>query len=229
MRDIIWDLDGVVSDFRLGFNRFAADRFPHHLVSSQGAAKRWGISGLTQEQETTIWLAIENGDYNWSKQSSLLNAGDWVALRNLKALGTTFWYVTSRSGPPEQVRAETMLWLEREGFPDIENIAVTGDKVKAIRYHPAGLHPVALIDDDIRNIVAYSIEFGPEVTYLRDWQYNRVDEVLRVYGDLDVPSAVTGKSGAGLAVAAARTARRVSSVAEFCYAAMESIDGIDRG
>jgi hypothetical protein len=212
MNDIIWDIDGVLSDFTFGFKKFVR-RFHDIPLAPCGAKKSWQFRGLAQAEEDEIWRRIAAGKYDWSLQSSLLTAGDWHGIRDLKDAGTTFQYITSRLGPAEQVIEQTVRWLREEGFPDYENVTLSSDKVAAIKVW--GYEPVALIDDDIRNIYAYMKLYSG--TFVRDWQYNRKWEVVQVHG-ADSNEAF-----------AAQHAHRVSSVSEFCYAALESIDGIDRG
>lgn len=217
--DIIWDIDGVLSDFTFGFKTFVNTR--HHIpVAPCGAKKSWQFRGLARMEEDEIWRAIAAGKYDWSAQPSLLAPVDKYAMNALRfATGldkpVRFHYITSRLGPPSQVEAQTRQWLKDEMLPDYENVVVSGDKVTTA--NEMGLQVAACIDDDIRNVVAYGLEFGNDVTYIRDWQYNRYAEVNVVYG-LTSPEA-----------AASWFAKRVSSVVEFCYAALESIDGIDRG
>jgi hypothetical protein len=213
--DIIWDIDGVLSDFTLGFKKFINER--HRIpVAPCGAKKSWAFRGLAPAEEVDMWQQAASGKYDWSQQGSLLTAGDWQGIRDLKEGGATYWYITSRFGPPSQVIAQTQQWLSDQGFPDVENLCLTMDKVDSIKFHPAHIDPIALIDDDIRNIVSYDAAFGAGRVFIRDWQYNRGHAVFADYGH-------------SIESVTALSCNRVSSVSEFCYKALENIDGIDRG
>lgn len=215
--DIIWDLDGVLSDFTLGFKNFVR-RFYGIPLATCGGKKSWQFRHLASAEEDDIWRRIAKGEYDWSEQVSLLTPSDHIAIAHLRAtqagLPVRFQYVTSRLGPEEQVREQSIRWLRDTGLPDYGNVTVTNDKVPVVKSQFPFVG--GLIDDDIRNVAAYRDAFNPDIVFLRDWQYNRETEVAAVYG----VSAVHG---------AALCARRVSSISEFCYAVLERIDGVDRG
>ena len=158
--------------------------------------------------------------WNWTQQFADFTyqpgSASTYCIRDLKEGGATYWYITSRFGPPSQVIAQTQQWLSDQGFPDVENLCLTMDKVDSIKFHPAHIDPIALIDDDIRNIVSYDAAFGAGRVFIRDWQYNRGHAVFADYGH-------------SIESVTALSCNRVSSVSEFCYKALENIDGIDRG
>lgn len=216
--DIIWDIDGVLSDFTYGFKEFVR-QFHNIPLAPCGAKKSWQFRGLAPAEEDDIWRRIAAGQYDWSAQPSLLTSGDQFAITRLRCadgpLPVRFQYVTSRLGPEEQVIAQTIKWLRETGLPDAENVTVSNEKVKVVQSQFPFVG--GLIDDDIRNIVAYNAAFGGDKTFIRDWQYNRYPEVSHVY------------SIASDEATQAWFARRVSSVAEFCFAVLETIDGVDRG
>jgi hypothetical protein len=227
MKDIIWDIDGVLSDFTLGFKQFVR-RFHEIPLAPCGAKKTWQFSGLSQAEEGAIWGRIAKGEYDWSMQGSLLTAGDWHGIRDLHAAGAEFQYITSRLGPVAQVEAQTIQWLHGQGFPDEGNVHVSDSKVKTI--NELGFEPLALIDDDIRNIVQYTLFFGDDKTYIRDWQYNRAGEVAHVYGEhTHGQDPLLACPDHPLEATVARHCKRVSSISEFCYSVLEGIDGVDRG
>ena len=215
--DIIWDLDGVLSDFTLGFKNFVR-RFYNVPLATCGGKKSWQFRHLASAEEDEVWGRIAKGQYDWSEQVSLLTPGDHIAIAHLRTtqagLPVRFQYVTSRLGPEEQVREQSIRWIRDTGLPDYNNVTVTNDKVPVVKSQFPFVG--GLIDDDIRNVAAYRDAFNPDIVFLRDWQYSRPTEVLYVHGE-------------GPLYDAALKSRRVSSISEFCYAVLETIDGVDRG
>ena len=199
---VVIDIDGVLAEFVMPFKAFINNYFPYR-VAPTGAQQDWQYRGMSRAEWDEVWAHVVSGKWDWSTLPSLLTAGDTFAIQELRKTGQVcFEYVTNREGP--QVQAQTAAWLAREGLPQ-GRITVVADKVGFIQANVPNVF--AIIEDSPANIVKY-VEAGlRDKLYIRDWPYNR-----NIFAEFSEDDMFT---------------KRVSSVAEFCYAVITNITNRD--
>ena len=170
---VVFDVDGVLADFTLGFTSMAHLKFPElpkpHGNSMQQTWDFASGTGLwTKEQEDACWQEIGQSSTFWSGLYPLVIEADRVAMRRLSKVAD-LWYVTARFGiaPGKQTRN----WLGSYGFPQFENVIALGDrkgtKVDVIQE----LKAVAAIDDAPAHLEA--LDKIPHLSlFKRNWPYN---------------------------------------------------------
>ncbi len=206
---VVFDIDGVLAEFVLPFKSFINNYMPYPLAPT-GAQQDWQYRGMSRADWDTVWQHVRSGKWDWSTLPSLLTEGDTFSIQALRRTGQVcFEYVTNREGPRAQ--EQTAAWLSREGLPQ-GRISVVADKVAFIEANVPNVF--AIIEDSPTNIAKY-VEAGyGDKLYVRDWPYNRAGSTLRDGTHFNADNEYLHF-------------KRVSSVAEFCFAVITAITSRD--
>lgn len=172
---IMWDIDGVLADFTLGFTELANRLYPDIPVHGNSIQKFWQFTGQspawTKEKETACWKEIQKSDSFWYDLPSLLVRADLLAMKRLSRV-FDFRYVTGRFG--DNPIGQTTNWLMTLGVPQPQEVSLAGGRtgmnkgVIAKRFRAW-----AAIDDSPRNLEELD-KNGPEnlVLFRRRAKYN---------------------------------------------------------
>lgn len=156
---VAFDIDGVLTDFTLGFTRMAAllGLVKHEWSTDQ--QKTWDFDFHVD----LVWAAVDANPRFWFDLDPLVTVGE-IGLMNDMAEKASVIYVTGRHGTAEK---QTTAWLERYGLPEGP---VFFDADKEALYRSLGKQLVAAIDD--RPVICALWGKGLPV-YTRVAPYNR--------------------------------------------------------
>lgn len=174
----VFDIDGVLADFILGFTARAAALFPLQAattVHSTVEHARWGdFPGLSSEDEAVVWESIQHDPTFWKNLPDLCSYDEWSVLKTLTDRADVY-FATNRSGV--NPLAQTRAWLIAHGITD-PNIVITKYKGEFCRIVAA----TYAIDDkaDNASCIAWNSQREGRITipYLIDRPYNRYDHEI---------------------------------------------------
>lgn len=149
---VVFDLDGVIVDFGLGFSEYL------ELEPPQGCEmqKTWRFEDspdypdLTAHEVEDAWKGIRKSDDFWSELPSALTEADEAAIHRL-AEAYDIMYVTDRNVGVDPV-GQTVGWLIDQSLPNPYHVLsrrVTNQKKWEV---VKTLHPIAMIEDSPKNL-----------------------------------------------------------------------------
>ena len=172
---VMWDIDGVLADFTLGFTELANGLYPSIPVNGTSVQKFWQFTGQssawTKEKETACWKWIQKSDSFWYNLSSLLVRADQLAMGRLAKV-FDFQYVTGRFG--EDSRNQTTNWLMTMGVPRPFGVTLLGDQSRMNKGAIAKRFRARFAIDDAPRYLEEIDKNGPEdlVLFRRRTKYN---------------------------------------------------------
>jgi phosphoglycolate phosphatase-like HAD superfamily hydrolase len=168
---VVFDLDGVLCDFALGFSRLCSTMFlfkPFTTIE-QVTWKDYRARGLSYDDIGRVWEKVAASDVWWETLPPLNDALDsgriWM---DLLASHVELHYVTNRKAPAN-VGSQSRRWLEKYGFPAGE-VHVVSEKAEYVRDN-FGDRLRGAIDDSPYNIRGYA-KLGLPL-YVREWRFNQ--------------------------------------------------------
>ena len=174
-RTFVFDVDGCLADFILGFTTLAHKYDTTIPFYSTYQQKVWGqFSGMTAKQEDDTWKIVDNDTQFWENLEPLGDYVEWERLKDLHAV-STIYFATSRRGIDP--RGQTINFLEKQGIyrPQVIVTSMKGIFCKCVRAKYA-------IDDKADNAqaIAWIAEWqgGRTVPYILDRPYNRYNDLI---------------------------------------------------
>ena len=165
----IFDVDGVLANFRHGYNKVCAERFGTPM---EYEVVQWDTNppGLTREQEATAWLHIQKTPAWWVSLDPLISQDTFHKIDELVDYHDVY-FVTNRYGP--FVKRQTEDWLKHFGIwrPTVIISKDKGDVAHALRAD-------VLIDDKAGNVVAVQYLSRKTKPFILDAPYNRWDSTV---------------------------------------------------
>ena len=168
---VVFDLDGVLVDFALGFSRLCATMylFTPYSTAEQNTWKDFRTRGLAYDEIGRVWDKVAASEFWWETLPPLNDARDsgriWM---NLLSEFAELHYVTNRKAPAN-VGTQSRRWLEKHEFPEGEVHVVT-EKAEYVRDN-FGDRLWGAIDDSPYNIRGYA-KLGLPL-YVREWRFNQ--------------------------------------------------------
>lgn len=178
MRIHIFDMDGVVVDFALGFTMLGRQEFGNHVpIVRAHDYSCWGFGDyLTKEEQSTLWQIVIASDDFWLNLTPLVSYEVFKRINDLTWRGDHVYFVTSRPGKASMsAQRQTYLWLKDQGII-APNVVVTGKKgefAKMIGAHYS-------IEDKIENAWVIHWLSNKTKSYLIDRPYNRIPEEPKI-------------------------------------------------
>jgi len=166
---VVFDIDGVLCDFALGFSRLAATifRFEPYTTADQVTWKDFRKRGLSYEDIGKVWNLVDHSEFWWETVPPLMSQSQDIAWMTLLSQVVDLHYVTNRSAP-DNVGDQTRRWLSKHGYPE-GDVHVVSEKAQFVQNTFSNL--LGAIDDSPYNIEGYATRGLP--LYVRDWQFNR--------------------------------------------------------
>jgi len=164
-----------------------------YRVAPTGAQANWQYSGLSRPELEKVWEQVNLGKWDWSTLPTLLTSGDEFAIQELRRVGQVTFEYVSNRQGP-RAKVQTEAWLAHNGLPS-GRVSIVDNKVDFIQSNIPNC--IAIIEDAPANLEAYTAAGWDDKLFIRDWPYNRQGGYKR--------------------------ARRVSSVAEFCFTLIRDI------
>ena len=115
MKAVIFDCDGVLADFSLGFTSLARELFGNRVAlrTSQTQA-RWDFTDIMPPMDVnSVWDAIEASDSFWQDLVPCVGGEIFFRISAL-SLVRPVYFVSARSQGPN-TKQQTEAWLNRQG------------------------------------------------------------------------------------------------------------------
>lgn len=115
MKRIIFDVDGVLANFILGFTTLGNQRYFTPIVDTT-QHKKWGaFPGLDLVKEESLWGIVKKcKNLFWFNLNPLVPLETFSRIQNLSSRGHSMYFVTSRPG--EHAKQQTEQWLRKYGI-----------------------------------------------------------------------------------------------------------------
>lgn len=176
---VMFDIDGVLAEFVLGYTRLAQKLGWHGKPYSTLMQPGWEFFNIPPNICRATWEEIDRlGSKFWESLEPLTTPENFVIIDHLAnyVAGCEVQFVTSRGqfkGDAEPIRQATVKWLEAQGVRN-PRVIVSPDKGD-IAHDWGATH---LIDDKAGNAVyaAYRTRRMGTKVYLLDTPYNQFDQ-----------------------------------------------------
>ena len=166
---IVFDLDGTIVDFILGYTVIANNWFGTPIVKAVEQSD-WNLDealGLTEVQTNLIWNHIQGHDRFWAELPAI---GEPKEMQQIAELAEEFdtYFVTMRSGVA--VKRQSEEWLVERGIKNPSVIVTRGGRLKG----PLALAIGAtyLLEDNIGIAEAVAKDSPGTSTFLIERPYN---------------------------------------------------------
>ena len=174
---VVWDVDGVLADFCLGFTLLANELYGTQVLTSY-ECKTWGWSdgqgGLTKEVMDGTWKYIKHSSYYWQDLPPLATKKEFGGIEKMAQNNIMIpYFITARPGIHAQ--QQTAIFLTQHGitFPTVilaypgVDMAPSSVKGGLCKYLGAQL----AIDDNVGNIEDIA-KNSPTIPFIRSLPYN---------------------------------------------------------
>lgn len=173
---VMFDVDGVLADFVLGFTSLAAKEFGTPTeTTTQHRVWDW-FPGLDKRQVDHLWKVIEENDRGfWAELFPLFSSTEAKYIKLLtERTGVEVYFVSNRH--TRTALQQTRMWLAN--WLDIHNpnVVLVGKQGKG--YVAKGLEADFCIDDKLGNAVYVGYEAPKTRSYLIERPYNAVDGAM---------------------------------------------------
>ena len=173
-RPIVFDVDGVLANFTLGFTQRAAQIDARVMVRSSEEQLEWDFRDFPPGVEAATWRSVQQDPCFWAllyaHPGATLDVFDTI--QELSVVRPVY-FATNRVGIGAHTQTER--WLSRYGIRN-PTVIVTRRKGEFCNVVDAA----ACIDDKAGNAVYVAYECPNTRSYLLNTQYNRFDH--RVLG-----------------------------------------------
>lgn len=168
---VVFDIDGVLANFALGFTRLAKEMGLTDTVVENGEQMSWNFPFHVD----SVWSRVDSTYNFWEALQPFVDEDDMDAMHAL-AQEAHVMYVTGRNG--EAAERQTHNWLNEWDFPEgpVFFVPRKSDKEEVIL--PNRYQLIGVLDDKPSILESLAAENIPVVA--RDWPYNRSVPVPRV-------------------------------------------------
>lgn len=115
MKTVLFDMDGVLADFVLGFTKLIHEFDPSFPVVPTGKTLDWGMSDVPSKLKDKAWRKVKSTPWWWWSLSPLVTQETFKRIRRL-ANENRIYFVTSREEGTPHVLRQTQLWLSEQGI-----------------------------------------------------------------------------------------------------------------
>lgn len=175
---IMFDVDGCLADFVLGFTMLAHDLFGTAIVGTEDQPswnfRTWGL--LTRDQENETWKLLRGDSTWWARLKPMISDETFRRINLLKQAHEVV-FCTNRSSSASPPGWQTALWLEQHGI--LRPSVIVSNKKGEIARAIGATHA---LDDKIENAWAiHWISDSPQTkSFLVDRTYNRIQALPEV-------------------------------------------------
>lgn len=173
MKSVMFDVDGVLADFVLGFTTLAAELGSNTTPYSCIEQRRWDFD-LPRGLVCRVWEKIHAADsLFWETLPALVSGEELERIRKL-SVDEHVYFVTARDpGPTKRPKAQTEAWLTRRGItnPAVIVCANKGNFARAVEIDFA-------IDDKAGNAVYIAYDSPGTRSFLLNRPSNLFDETV---------------------------------------------------
>ncbi len=164
---ILFDCDGVLCDFILGYTRLGVKMGFLQRSWSTLSQRTWDMPEIPKAQQDAMWEKIKQDPWFWTELTALQDKDVFAEIDDLH-INNAVYFVTSRPGI--NVKNQTELWLAQCGVyqPTVLISSLKGQIA-------SGLKATHMIDDKAGNAVYIAYESPRTQVYLIDRPYNQFD------------------------------------------------------
>lgn len=164
---ILFDIDGVLADFILGYTKLGVKMGLLQRSWSTLSQREWDMPEIPKAAQNAIWEKIKADAWFWTQLEPLQDKDVFAEIEDLQ-VSHAVYFVTSRPGV--NVKNQTEMWLNERGIfrPTVLISSLKGQIA-------SGLKATHLIDDKAGNCVYVAYESPRTQVYLLDREYNRFD------------------------------------------------------
>lgn len=169
IKRIIFDVDGVLANFILGFTALGHQWYNTPVVDTEQYLK-WGkFPGLGPDKEAALWAAVKAKETHfWFNLYPLVPRATFAMIDSMSFQGHEIYYVTSRPG--ERSKMQTEEWLKRQGIYN-PTVIVSSKKGEAA----AMLGADYCLDDKAENAWCVAWLSPKTKSFLLNRKYNQYD------------------------------------------------------
>lgn len=172
------DLDGVLADFVLEFTSVANRMFNTPVISTHSQVTWDFVDVLTAEQRELTWAEVDKSRDFWMGVKPLATWPEMELLHSLQHDEQSQLYFVTARNVGIDIKKQTEVWLQSNGFCGGDVILSDGDKGKVVR----DLGITVAIDDRQQHCEEYVKAGVPHVylmrrQYNRDWHHDKVTQV----------------------------------------------------
>lgn len=188
-KNVMFDVDGVLADFVLGFTQLAVAEGFMETVIKTTEQPSWDFGQvLSEKQQKQLWTLIDHRGSWWESLQPLVPAETFERINKL-CDNDVVTFCTHRLAGMPHAQVQTQAWLMRHGI-DIPNVVVSKRKGEVAR----ALDIDYAIDDKPENAacIHWISDVRPTKSYILDRPYNhnadlprRIKRVLTVDEFLD--------------------------------------------
>lgn len=174
---VMFDVDGVLADFCLGFSSLGNARFGTPISNTRSQQSWDAIGAMTPAQHAILWGWVEQHPEWWAQLFPLVDKQERDAIYQLAtSVRYEVYFVTNRGiGKQRGAKYYTEEWLRKTfgiPYPTVVLSGAKGEVAKALSVHYA-------IDDKAGNAVYTQYHSPVTKSHLLDRPYNRFDgEIL---------------------------------------------------
>ena len=169
MKRIIFDVDGVLANFILGFTTLGNKEYNTPIVSTEQHEKWGAFPGLDPEKEAVLWEVVKKFETCfWANLLPLVSPSVMLRINDLIACGEEVYFVTSRPG--EYAKQQTEQWLAQRGIRN-PTVIVSSKKGEAA----AMLGADYCLDDKAENAWCVAWLSPKTKSFLLNRKYNQYD------------------------------------------------------
>ncbi len=173
--NILFDIDGCLADFVLGFTREAVNLGYLKEAFTTQKQQVWSFDQcLTPTQQNEIWNVIYNDPWWWTNLPALVSNNIFESINNLQLLNQVIFCTTR---PGKKVQLQTKTWLSNYGV-DKPSVVVSkrkGETAKALEIDYS-------LDDKLHNAncIYWMADAKPCRSYLLNQPYNKLGRIKGV-------------------------------------------------
>jgi hypothetical protein len=128
---IVFDVDGCLADFVLGFTELAHKHFGTPVTKTLDQPSWQGFPGMTKEQVSRTWDIINESKTFWHDLDPMVYGAEFEQIERLREYNEVY-FCTARTGKSAKLQTELWLRWNKVKYPTVIICKHKGDFCKAV-------------------------------------------------------------------------------------------------